>query len=874
MDNLAGWDRITIVQVSDLKSVYQGIVPEFDAFPTYPVRTLLWHKNKMDPNAVPYWPLQGPISRDKIVLAAVTQGCPIVHPDVMNQRPESWRPIAGVTDDIVSWLVLPLIHGGQVVGIITLDSLHPRYEDLNLYSLERFAALAAKAIHEVQQAVVQRSLLQALDAISQSHWSNTPGEISDSQNAYRVIAEMACKLVRGSFSYFIPLHEDHDGKFKGKGKTIVYPPGDESTLPEHFREHYNPEAKESGITGLAIKRKRLVLLNDIQDTVNNQYEEDEEALQRLVERYTPPEQRIQSNLVIGVYNEEGKPIGILNVESTTPYAFSQFHLESITEFVKQAALILEKDSLYNQLQQFYDASKRAIQTSDSRVLLRQIVQDVYEISGASWVSLILVDSSTPSTNLPREIYPPDFLQKQEHVAAGDPIIREGGHSRWVMEHKKKIIISDVQQGPSEDYLDQDDKRIEINPRTQRMGIRAVLCLPIIPYPDAILGVIWLHYRQPQSFPKARIAVIESFVNHCVIAYSSLLQKEELSRQKQKSERLLSYYREVSQIGTDVEALLETTAGEAIQSVAPDVPEKLKSSGIYLYDPDKEEVELFAQANRDDRLEKRFSIAKGQGVAAQVIRDQPSPLVVKDYQTWPHRIQKHADTGSLKYVVAVRLEVPREHEEPQILGALYVNIRDETFTGLSSDDEERLKTLAEGAARQLALARRLRHAEKYREEVEADRYVEDDLVFVVMPFRHAEESKNQELNTIFNTITEAVGIIDPKLYVVRSDKDPEARLVAEEIKQYVRRAKYVVAILTYARPNVYYEIGFAEAYNFTNKILLFLQEQPSNVQDVNRDDYKVHFDIAHLAHQTYKDANELFRNLIWKLNAIHRKNSTS
>jgi len=117
------------------------------------------------------------------------------------------------------------------------------------------------------------------------------------------------------------------------------------------------------------------------------------------------------------------------------------------------------------------------------------------------------------------------------------------------------------------------------------------------------------------------------------------------------------------------------------------------------------------------------------------------------------------------------------------------------------------------------------------------------VFVVSSF-------SDKLNKSFDAIKRACESLS--LSAVRADKEISSGAIIERVQQHLLDATYVIADLSEARPNVYYEVGFFDA--------ILLARQASSDQhlllvakDIETD---AHFDLRHRGIQQYSDAFDL------------------
>lgn len=103
--------------------------------------------------------------------------------------------------------------------------------------------------------------------------------------------------------------------------------------------------------------------------------------------------------------------------------------------------------------------------------------------------------------------------------------------------------------------------------------------------------------------------------------------------------------------------------------------------------------------------------------------------------------------------------------------------------------------------------------------------------------------------------------------IRTDRELSSESVVERIQRHLLLSTYVVADLTHARPNCYYEIGFFDA-------LLLAREEASEdylllvAQDIDED---AHFDLKHRGIQEYDNPFTLMKIVeAWLLARGRRK----
>jgi hypothetical protein len=116
--------------------------------------------------------------------------------------------------------------------------------------------------------------------------------------------------------------------------------------------------------------------------------------------------------------------------------------------------------------------------------------------------------------------------------------------------------------------------------------------------------------------------------------------------------------------------------------------------------------------------------------------------------------------------------------------------------------------------------------------------EPNLVFVIMPFT------GQEMGDVYSAIADECSKL--QLRAKRVDEIVGSGLVISDITALIEKAEFLICDLTYERPNVYYELGYAHGVgNQAADILLIAKEGTT-----------LHFDVAPFRVQYYRSTEHL------------------
>jgi hypothetical protein len=122
----------------------------------------------------------------------------------------------------------------------------------------------------------------------------------------------------------------------------------------------------------------------------------------------------------------------------------------------------------------------------------------------------------------------------------------------------------------------------------------------------------------------------------------------------------------------------------------------------------------------------------------------------------------------------------------------------------------------------------------------------DLVFVAMPFR------DEQMVGVYSAIKEECSKLG--LNSIRVDENAGSGIIIKEITELIEKAEFIIIDLTFERPNVYYELGYAHGVgNELNDILLIANKNTT-----------IHFNIEPFRVQFYETIEDLrpkvFQNL--------------
>src|SRR6266566_4540102 len=130
--------------------------------------------------------------------------------------------------------------------------------------------------------------------------------------------------------------------------------------------------------------------------------------------------------------------------------------------------------------------------------------------------------------------------------------------------------------------------------------------------------------------------------------------------------------------------------------------------------------------------------------------------------------------------------------------------------------------------------------------------EPNLVFLIMPFKGA------GMDDVYSAIKDECRKLG--LHTRRADEFSGSGMIIDEITDLIEKAEFIVCDLTFERPNVYYELGYAHGVgNEALDILL-----------IAREGTKLHFDIVPLRVEYYSSTEHLRRIVFSSLEVMIKR----
>ncbi|MBI3160752.1 MAG: GAF domain-containing protein [Chloroflexi bacterium] len=392
------------------------------------------------------------------------------------------------SEKILSWLGVPLVARGEVIGVLTVDGYRPNQfsqEDAQLTTA--FAHHAANALENARLfAEVTESLAreQQLNEITRKLTQELGVE-----SALADVVRMACESVgaeAGSLGLLLP-----------DGETMEFP-----YVYNPMRNDYTRTSKRGeGLAWRLVETGESILLNAYSDHPES-LEHHEAA-------------RAKAFIAAPVWAGDTVIGGLAVYFVTQPGHFSQRDLKTIETIGRQAGIAIQNARLFQETitalareQRLNEVTLTISRALEQQTLFEQIGRLACELVGGDTASIGIIN---PETGEPVAGY---YYNKPDEV---DPAILPRGQGlMWdIMETGESLLVVDYRAHP------------KAMPTWVQAGVRGFIGVPI-QTPEGVIGVLGIFSRDPaRVFNERDLALVESIGRQAGVAVQNTRLYEEL-----------------------------------------------------------------------------------------------------------------------------------------------------------------------------------------------------------------------------------------------------------------------------------------------------------------------------------------------------------
>lgn len=256
-----------------------------------------------------------------------------------------------------------------------------------------------------------------------------------------------------------------------------------------------------GITGWVAKNGKPLRLDDV--TQSPQYVELKSG--------------VRSELAVPL-RVEGKVIGVLNVNSARPAAFSIVDEKLLIALANQAAKVIQTSRLYDdltrqtqRLEALFDVGQALISPDPLPDVLKRISQTVLGLLDVKLCSIMLLNEK-------RELVLSAVSGGSEQYSQRPALSVNESLIGQVVTQRQPIQVYDVKKAP----------RYRSHKMARKEGLASLLSVPIL-FHDTLIGIINIYTAKPRLFQEEELRLLNAFASLCAIAIENAQRYERVLR---------------------------------------------------------------------------------------------------------------------------------------------------------------------------------------------------------------------------------------------------------------------------------------------------------------------------------------------------------
>ncbi len=421
-----------------------------------------------------------------------------------------------------SWMGAPMIVQNKAIGALIIQDTENEmaFNENDLHFFTTVASQVAGVIHNVR--LLEESKNRAIQLESAAEIAR---DISGSLNIDELLIK-AVNLIRERFNFYHAAVFLHD--LPGEFAVIREATGEAGAQMK--RAGYKIGIGSKSIVGFVSSRGEPLVVNDT--TKDATY----------YANPLFPETRAEAAIPMKVGE---RTLGVLDVQSSTPYAFSEDNLRSLQILADQIAVAVVNTELFAETQEHL-SQHRLLHHITTKVAsgttldeaLESAVNGLQVTLGGDRVIILLADREKKILEVKASMgYSEDITNLKVPIGSG--IIG------WVAAHRKPLRIKDVKSDP---------RYLEISSNT-----RSELAIPLI-YRNELLGVLNVESEQLDAYTENDEEMLGTLGGSlaAIIANARLLEQ---IRMQAERERLVYDISSKIRRSTDIQSIMMTTASE-------------------------------------------------------------------------------------------------------------------------------------------------------------------------------------------------------------------------------------------------------------------------------------------------------------------------
>lgn len=600
-----------------------------------------------------------PLSQDHLVACIVESKEPLILSNLQIDAPNGWE-IRKDTEDVMSWVGLPLVFGDETIGLMTLDCQQPDfYTSKDRGVLTLFANQAAIAIQNARLYEGAQYRIRDLEIVSKVVREIGPKlEINDLLQT--IVAQIADHLHCTHCTIFFPEYKN--------GQTLLVP---KATYGKDSRKILDRRfLSGEGVAGWVYAHGESLMLNNATEDPRFVVSRQKELLPR--------------SLLVVPIKSEGKTIGVLSADQDKLDWFDERGKQLVETLVNHAAIAIQNAQFVRQDRAIREVAGAISANLQMHEVTERILDALYKVIEYHNAGIQLIQGGQQEQIAFRSHVGKKSTTSIARSIHEDPLILS------VLTNQEPLILSDTGTDPRFD-------------RTRATNIGSWACVPLI-FGLEVVGTMTLDHQRHGFYIEEMKDVLILFADQAAIAIQNVLYFEKLKQPAEELQR--SRDTQIAAVGE----IARSIAGRAnLDAVLNGILDSVVSliRGVKLVEVhllNKETNELVLRAFRGFSIDKKFQrMSTNVGITGWVIRNKQS-LIIPDVVEDERYVQVYKATRS-------EMAIPLL-QESEAIGVL--NIEHSQVNAFSDKDRQ----LAEAIAGLTTVA--MQNARQFRELVESDK----------------------------------------------------------------------------------------------------------------------------------------------------------
>lgn len=422
--------------------------------------------------------LQRPISEDSLIQKVLNSRSPLLINDT--REDQSWTSSEG-TEDVFSWMCIPLIYDDLVIAIITIDHDQPRfYTKDDMEKVFKYATQEASGFNKSLLFYRAQNRIKAMDIVNEVvKIISTKLDTKDLLES--IVSEIVQKLNCHNCTLFL--------SYKENGKSFLRTEETQGLFSESIRNYVCNLSEDGEKTpiGWVFKKGRTQIF----DNVNADF------------RFKPKTERRHSErpMIIAPVIVGDQTIGVFSILMKEFDWFKESDILLIDSLALHVGIAIERDFGLDLVQKISNKIMMAYNIKD---ILEEIVLGAINLTNTDSGVIYLINDT--GTEVIDSFWPTGSFHPKPRLT------EKKGITRQVIESKKMISISDIKKYP------------DINPDLIN-SYCSMIAVPLL-LNERVVGVLFLNSVNKHIFNDIQVSFILTLVNQAAI----VLEKTKLNQQ--------------------------------------------------------------------------------------------------------------------------------------------------------------------------------------------------------------------------------------------------------------------------------------------------------------------------------------------------------